>query len=284
MALQGAHQLFGDTDESSCVPDAACAPRRSGARGVSDEPDVPDAACALERLGAPGRSSSPDAPDASRAIGMPGEACKLKASWMLDAPSSPEVFPLGDYLADAFIAWDFYADAPIPDAPFVLRFSEGDLVAYRARSASLLSGRERWTPRFRLPVCGATSKTAVPRGSLRDPSLARLASALAGFSAQQKMNTSSSWKSAVSVYCLRAAWFKPLSASRGCWRQLLTLRGESAGNRGIPRRGSAGPRCSRRGPCSRPNRRIAGSCTPSPAPVPAARRREGRSRPCRSDR
>ena len=32
MALQGAHQLFGDTDESSCVPDAACAPRRSGCR------------------------------------------------------------------------------------------------------------------------------------------------------------------------------------------------------------------------------------------------------------
>ena len=103
MALQGAHQLFGDTDESSCVPDAACAPRRSGARGVSDEPAVPDAACA---------------------IGMSGEACELKASWMLGAPSSPEVFPLGDYLADAFIAWDFYADAPIPDAPFVLRFSK----------------------------------------------------------------------------------------------------------------------------------------------------------------
>ena len=40
MALQGAHQLFGDTDESSCVPDAACAPRRAGARGVSDEPAV----------------------------------------------------------------------------------------------------------------------------------------------------------------------------------------------------------------------------------------------------
>ena len=108
MALQGAHQLFGDTDESSCVPDAACAPRRSGAREASDAPDVPDAACA---------------------IGMPDEACKLKASQMLDAPSSPEVFPLGDYLADAFIAWDFYADAPIRDAPFVLRFSEGDLVA-----------------------------------------------------------------------------------------------------------------------------------------------------------
>ena len=51
MALQGAHQLFGDTDESSCVPDAACA------------------------------------------IGMPGEACKLKASQMPDAPSSPEAFP-----------------------------------------------------------------------------------------------------------------------------------------------------------------------------------------------
>ena len=82
MALQGAHQLFGDTDESSCVPDAACAPRRSGARGVSDEPAVPDAACALERLGAPGRSSSVDAPDAACAIGMLGEACELKASQM----------------------------------------------------------------------------------------------------------------------------------------------------------------------------------------------------------
>ena len=280
MALQGAHQLFGDTDESSCVPDAACAPRRLGARGVSDEPAVPDAACALERSGAHGMSDEPDAPDAACAIGMPGEACKLKASWMLDAPSSPEVFPLGDYLADAFVAWDFYADAPIPDAPFVLRFSEGDLVAYRALDGE--SGWERWTPRFLLSVCGATSKTAVPRGSLRDPFLARLASVLAGFSAQQKMNTSSSWKGAVSVYCSRAAWFKLLSASRGCWWQLLTLRGGSAGNRGIPRRGSAGPRCSRRGPCSRPNRRIAGSCTPSPAPVPAARRREGRSRPCRS--
>ena len=149
-------------------------------------------------------------------------------------------------------------------------------------TASLLSGRERWTPRFRLPVCGATSKTAVPRGSLRDPSLARLASVLAGFSAQQKMNTSSSWKSAIFVYCLRAAWFKPLSARRGCRLQALILRGGSAGNRGIPRRGSAGPRCSRRGPCSRPNRRIAGSCTPSPAPVPAVRRRGGRSRLCRS--
>ena len=120
MALQGAHQLFGDTDESSCVPDAACAPRRSGARGVSDEPAVPDAAAC--------------------AIGMPGEACKLKASQMPDAPSSPEAFPLGDYLADAFIAWDFYADAPIPDAPFVLRFSEGDLVAYRALDGELAVG------------------------------------------------------------------------------------------------------------------------------------------------
>lgn len=98
MALQGAHQLFGDTDESSCVPDAACA------------------------------------------IGMPGEACKLKASQMPDAPSSPEAFPLGDYLADAFIAWDFYADAPIPDAPFVLRFSEGDLVAYRELDGELAVG------------------------------------------------------------------------------------------------------------------------------------------------
>lgn len=154
MALQGAHQLFGDTDESSCVPDAACAPRRPGARGVSDEPVVPDAACALERLGAPGRSSSPDAPDASRAIGMPGEACKLKASWMLDTPSSPEVFPLGDYLADAFIAWDFYADAPIPDAPFVLRFSEGDLVAYRA-----LDGE--------LAVWAGAVDTSLPPASLR---------------------------------------------------------------------------------------------------------------------
>ena len=261
MALQGAHQLFGDTDESSCVPDAACAPRRSGAREASDAPDVPDAACA---------------------IGMPDEAYKLKASWMLDAPSSPEVFPLGDYLADAFIAWDFYADAPIPDAPFVLRFSEGDLVAYRA-----LDGE--------LAVWAGAVDTSLPPASLRrdvedccpawvvaGSSLARLASVLAGFSAQQKMNTPSSWKSAISVYCLRAAWFKPLSASRGCWRQLLTLRGGSAGNRGIPRRGSAGPRCSRRGPCLRPNRRIAGSCTPSPAPVPAARRRGGRSRLCRS--
>ena len=133
MALQGAHQLFGDTDESSCVPDAACAPRRSGARGVSDEPAVPDAACA---------------------IGMLGEACKLKAPRMLDAPSSPEVFPLGDYLADAFIAWDFYADAPIPDAPFVLRFSEGDLVAYRA-----LNGE--------LAVCAGAVDTSLPPASLR---------------------------------------------------------------------------------------------------------------------
>lgn len=154
MALQGAHQLFGDTDESSCVPDAACAPRRSGARGVSDEPAVPDAAGALERLGAPGRSSSPDAPDAACAIGMPGEACKLKASQMPDAPSSPEVFPLGDYLADAFIAWDFYADAPIPDAPFVLRFSEGDLVAYRALDGELV-------------VCAGSVDTSLPPASLR---------------------------------------------------------------------------------------------------------------------
>lgn len=137
MALQGAHQLFGDTDESSCVPDAACAPRRSGARGVSDEPAVPDAVCAPKRSGARGASDAPDAPDAACAIGMPGEACKLKASQMLGAPSSPEAFPLGDYLADAFIAWDFYADAPIPDAPFVLRFSEGDLVAYRALDGEL---------------------------------------------------------------------------------------------------------------------------------------------------
>lgn len=157
MALQGAHQLFGDTDESSCVPDAACAPRRSGARGVSDEPAVPDAACALERLGAPGRLSSPDAPDAAAcAIGMPGEACKLKASWMLDAPSSPEVFPLGDYLADAIIAWDFYADAPIPDAPFVLRFSEGDLVAYRALDGELAVG------------AGAVDTSLPPAGLRRD--------------------------------------------------------------------------------------------------------------------
>ena len=133
MALQGAHQLFGDTDESSCVPDAACAPRRSGARGASDAPDVPDAASA---------------------IGMPGEACKPKASWMLDAPSSPEAFPLGDYLADAFIAWDFYADAPIPDAPFVLRFSEGDLVAYRA-----LNGE--------LAVWAGVVDTSLPPASLR---------------------------------------------------------------------------------------------------------------------
>ena len=89
-----------------------------------------------------------------RAIGMPGEACKLKASWMLDAPSSPEVFPLGDYLADAFIAWDFYADAPIPDAPFVLRFSEGDLVAYRA-----LDGE--------LAVWAGAVDTSLPPASLR---------------------------------------------------------------------------------------------------------------------
>lgn len=154
MALQGAHQLFGDTDESSCVPDAACAPRRSSAREASDVPAVPDAACALERLGAHGRSSSPDAPDAACAIGMSGEACKLKASWMLDAPSSPEAFPLGDYLADAFIAWDFYADAPIPDAPFVLRFSEGDLVAYRA-----LDGE--------LAVWAGAVDTSLPPASLR---------------------------------------------------------------------------------------------------------------------
>ena len=116
MALQGAHQLFGDTDESSCVPDAACAPERPGARGKLDAPNEPDAACA---------------------IGAPGETCELKASWMLGAPSSPEAFPLGDDLADAFIAWDFYADAPISDAPFVLRFSEGDLVAYRALGGEL---------------------------------------------------------------------------------------------------------------------------------------------------
>ena len=133
MALQGAHQLFGDTDESSCVPDAACAPRRSGARGVSDEPAVPDAACA---------------------IGISGEVCELKASWMLGAPSSPEAFPLGDDLADAFIAWDFYADAPISDAPFVLRFSEGDLVAYRA-----LDGK--------LAVCAGAVDTSLPPASLR---------------------------------------------------------------------------------------------------------------------
>lgn len=284
MALQGTHQLFGDTDESSCVPDAACAPRRSGARGVSNEPAVPDAACALERLGAHGRSSSPDAPDAACAIGMLGEACELKASWMLDAPSSPEAFPLGDYLADAFIAWDFYADAPISDAPFVLRFSEGDLVAYRALDGELAV----WAGAVDTSLPPASLRRDVedccPAWVVRDPSLARLASVLAGFSAQQKMNTSSSWKSAIFVYCLRAAWFKPLSASRGCWRQLLILRGGSASNRDIPRRGSAGPRCSRRGPCSRPNRRIAGSCTPLPAPVPAARRREGRSRLCRSGR
>ena len=133
MALQGAHQLFGDTDESSCVPDAACAPRRSGARGVSDESVVPDAACA---------------------IGMSGGACELKASWMLGASSSPEAFPLGDDLADAFIAWDFYADAPISDAPFVLRFSEGDLVAYRA-----LDGK--------LAVCAGAVDTSLPPASLR---------------------------------------------------------------------------------------------------------------------
>ena len=133
MALQGAHQLFGDTDESSCVPDAACAPGRPGARGVSDEPAVPDAACA---------------------IGAPGETCELKALWMLDASSSPEAFPLGDYLADAFIAWDFYADAPISDAPFVLRFSEGDLVAYRA-----LDGK--------LAVCAGAVDTSLPPASLR---------------------------------------------------------------------------------------------------------------------
>ena len=85
---------------------------------------------------------------------MLGEACKLKASRMLDAPSSPEVSPLGDYLADAFIAWDFYADAPIPDAPFVLRFSEGDLVAYRA-----LDGE--------LAVWAGAVDTSLPPASLR---------------------------------------------------------------------------------------------------------------------
>ena len=150
--------------------------------------------------------------------------------------------------------------------------------------ASLPSARERWTPRFRLPVCGAMPKTAVPRGSLRDPSLARSASELVGLSAQQKMNTSSSWKGAVSASRLRAARSKPLFASSTCWRQLLTLQAGIAGNCGILRRGSAGPRYSRRGPYLRPNRRIAGSCTPSPAPEPAARRRGGRSRPCRSGR
>ena len=133
MALQGAHQLFGDTDESSCVPDAACTPERPGAHGKPDAPDEPDAACA---------------------IGVPGEMCALKASCMLDAPSAPEAFPLGDYLADAFIAWDFYADAPISDAPFVLRFSEGDLVAYRA-----LDGK--------LAVCAGAVDTSLPPASLR---------------------------------------------------------------------------------------------------------------------
>ena len=133
MALQGAHQLFGDTDESSCVPDAACTPGRPGAHGKSDVLDEPDTACA---------------------IGMSGEVCELKASWMLDAPSSPEAFPLGDYLADAFIAWDFYADAPVSDAPFVLRFAEGDLVAYRA-----LGGE--------LAVCAGVVDTSLPPASLR---------------------------------------------------------------------------------------------------------------------
>ena len=133
MALQDAHQLFGDTDESSCVPDAACMPERPGAHGKSDEPAVPDAACA---------------------IGMSGEVCELKASWMLGAPSALEAFPLGDYLADAFIAWDFYADEPIPDAPFVLRFAEGDLVANRA------SGGE-------LAVCAGAVDTSLPPASLR---------------------------------------------------------------------------------------------------------------------
>ena len=151
-------------------------------------------------------------------------------------------------------------------------------------TASLLSGRERWTPRFRLPVCGATSKTAVPRGSLQDPSLARLASVFIELSKRRKTSTPLSWKSAASAYRLRATRFKPLSARRGCRLQALILRGGSASNRDIPRRGSAGPRCSRRGPCSRPNRRIAGSCTPLPASVPAARRRGGRSRLCRSGR
>lgn len=35
MALQGAHQLFGDTDESSCVPDGGMRTQEVGcARGV----------------------------------------------------------------------------------------------------------------------------------------------------------------------------------------------------------------------------------------------------------
>ncbi len=133
MASQGTHQLFGDTDESSCVPDAACT---------------------LGMPGVPGRSSSPDASDMVCSFGALGEACESKPSWMLGASSAPEAFSSGDYLADALIAWDFYADAPISDAPFVLRFDECDLVAYRA-----LGGE--------LAVCVGAVDTSLPPASLR---------------------------------------------------------------------------------------------------------------------
>lgn len=133
MALQGAHQLFGDTDESSCVPDAVCA---------------------LGKLGAPGRSSSPGAPDMACALETLGEVSAIKLSGMTCVPSASEAFPSGDYLADAFIAWDFFVDAPIPNAPLVLRFDECDLVAYRA-----LGGE--------LAVCAGAVDTSLPPASLR---------------------------------------------------------------------------------------------------------------------
>ena len=151
MARQNARTLYGNTNRSSCVPDAcegACVPdaHAAGAR-------VPDAcgagACVPDARGAAERAHGARDADA-RAL----DSCASTALNVNPHRAGQRI--AGQYLADALIVWDCYADAPLARTPVLLRFESFDLVCRSASEGGLAL------------ACGAVDTAHAPAGALFD--------------------------------------------------------------------------------------------------------------------
>ena len=141
----GMHFLYGNTNDSSCVPDAGCfgdekgRPSSQSARAASAEKAR---SCATATVSQPffgGAQTAPLDEICGRALELslkaarPGPVLDADGAMVLSASfrggdlSSLDAL-IGQYLVDAFVVWECWDDCEAASSPLLLRFEDFDAV------------------------------------------------------------------------------------------------------------------------------------------------------------
>ena len=141
----GMHFLYGNTNDSSCVPDAGCfgcEKRRSSSQSARAASSERACSCTTATVSQPffdgARAASFDgicgsASELSLKAAQPGPVLDADGAMVLSVSfhggdlSSLDAL-IGQYLVDAFVVWECWDDCEAASSPLLLRFEDFDAV------------------------------------------------------------------------------------------------------------------------------------------------------------